>query len=211
MEKILLASILINWITHKYTMELSSDEWVEMMWKRALLTIENILIQYRKQYTKFRIHPTEHHILFAEPSSTTHQTLLLFFCSKEKCNLDNIKEMLQVLDNYNLSSCFFVYRHALTASAKKVLEHISQLQQYNIELWNLKELQYDVTQHQWYCPHELMTSLEVETLFPQKQTTLASLPKILKQDIIVRIFGFQRQDILRIRRKDGSLAYRVVK
>ncbi|NDE15690.1 hypothetical protein EBZ80_12245 [bacterium] len=119
---------------------------------------------------------------------------------------------------FALGRALVVFRSSVTTSVRKVLERLPVA----IELWRVSELQYDIREHAYYCPHVKMTAEEVDDLVRQlspgaaadkiKPTAvLAHMPKILKTDPVVRFFGYQRGDVLRINRSDGSVFFRVVR
>lgn len=179
------------------------------MWKKALMTIQEMFIDHRG-YKSLAIHPENHHVAFCnltEANNDTIPEMVVFYCSKEKMNIDALKEVIAVLESYRIKKCFLVYKNVITSSAKKALAHIFQ---YEFEIWNLKELQYNITKHFLYSPHIKISPSEYKKHF-HKMETLQELPKISKSDPVSRFFNFQRNDILQIQRKDGTLAYRIVK
>jgi DNA-directed RNA polymerase subunit H (RpoH/RPB5) len=97
-----------------------------------------------------------------------------------------------------------VYQNLITSSAKKAIEH---LQDYTMELFEKKELQFNPTRHRLYCPHTKLPKDSLEV--PVGQVPL--LPVLLRTDMIARYFHFKRGDVIRVQRKNQSLAYRVVK
>jgi hypothetical protein len=130
---------------------------------------------------------------------------LIFLCRAEKLNIDGVKEMIRLLDTYRIKRGILVYQNSITSSAKKTLD---LLDSYDIELFAVHELQYNITKHMYYCKHEkVLDPQELGTL--QNQT--AKFPKILSSDPIVRFFGFHKNDILRIHRRDGTIVYRIVR
>ena len=80
--------------------------------------------------------------------------------------------------------------------------------EYNIELFNILELQIDITEHELVPKHEKTTKEEKEEL---EKKYKGKLPIILHTDVISRYYFFQRGDYIRITRKDGNVVYRIVK
>lgn len=143
---------------------------------------------------------------------------LVFFATSDKLNIDVMRAITQTMEALALGRALVVFRSSVTTSVRKVLERLPVA----IELWRVSELQYDIREHAYYCPHVKMTAEEVDDLVRQlspgaaadkiKPTAvLAHMPKILKTDPVVRFFGYQRGDVLRINRSDGSVFFRVVR
>jgi DNA-directed RNA polymerase subunit H (RpoH/RPB5) len=130
---------------------------------------------------------------------------LIFLLKAEKLNIDGVKEMIRLLDTHRIKYGVLVYQNSITSSAKKTLDLIGQ---YKIELFSLQELQYNITQHRYYCRHEKITNLS--ELGPLQSQT-SKFPKILSTDPVVRFFAFQKNDVLRIHRHDGTIIYRLVR
>ena len=75
--------------------------------------------------------------------------------------------------------------------------------QYDIELFQLNELQSDIMESPYYLPHILLSKSEKEEL---KKTYQGKLPSIPLSDPIIRYFAFRKQDVIKIMRSsEGSL------
>lgn len=131
--------------------------------------------------------------------------ILIMISGTEKFNIDTMKKIILQLQEHQKSHAIVVYQNMITSLAKKAIEHIHE---YTIETFEKKELQYNPTHHRLYCPH-----LRIPTSQVRKEISadLNSLPVLLRTDVISRYFGFQKGDVIRIDRKNGSVAYRFVK
>ena len=191
---------------------LSEMDALPLAWKRAMQTIHNILLTHRG-HQNIAIHPEQHHVLFSTSSpeesfsSPPHSLWVIYFCSKDKLNIDGLKEVIAVLETFQSKHCFLVFKNVITSSAKKALENIME---FHFELWNLKELQYDITKHHLFVPHERLRPEEITQCF-QDPKAIQFIPKIHKSDVVVRYFDYHKGDVLRVRRKDGTIAYRIVR
>jgi DNA-directed RNA polymerase subunit H (RpoH/RPB5) len=67
-----------------------------------------------------------------------------------------------------------------------------------------------MTGHHLFVPHLKIPPTEYDKHF-RTLDSIPQLPKIVKSDPVVRFYAFERNDVLQIRRKDGSIAYRLVK
>lgn len=171
----------------------------------AIGTLHEMFVRHRGYDA---IHPVQEspHLFLISQKDTPSHSILIFLLGSDKLNIEGVKEMLQTMERLRLRHGVLVYRHSVTSSAKKILDSLEPPQR--IELFALHELQYDLTQHMYFHPHEKLTDVQELGLL---QNQIAKLPKILSTDPVVRYFGFQKNDILRIRRKDGTIVYRVVR
>ena len=206
------------------------------MWEKAKIVLHEMLIDQRG-YFRLCQHATKSYILFLFKkscvlSSSSPDTLpgtikpdtlpgainpdimpgtinpdtIIYLCEREKLNIDGLKEVIETLQSFQIKKCLLVYKSMMTASSKKALDHMFD---YDIELWNLSELQYNLTKHSLYIPHERLRDSEIAKCI--QEIDIPRLPKISKNDPVVRFFGWKRNYVLRIHRKDGSIAYRIVK
>ena len=64
----------------------------------------------------------------------------------------------------------------------------------------------DITTHKYFSPHE---KLEGEDDKEIRSKYGPNLPKLFANDAVVRFFGFNINDIIKITRKDG-ITYRII-
>jgi DNA-directed RNA polymerase subunit H (RpoH/RPB5) len=85
----------------------------------------------------------------------------------------------------------------------------------SLELWDANDLQYDATQSQLYTPHLPLDSLDIDTVLPPQQRRLVEreptkLPRLSRDDPIVRRFDFCPRQIVLIQRRnlhEGGITY----
>lgn len=130
--------------------------------------------------------------------------ILVFLCREDKLKIQEAKEKIYVMNRENVKRCIIIYMNDITPTAKKSFETI---QEYNIELFSVKELQFNITTHRLVPKHVLATEAEREEL----KIYHNKLPVLLYTDVIRRYYDYKRGDIIRITRKDNSIIYRVVK
>jgi DNA-directed RNA polymerase subunit H (RpoH/RPB5) len=114
-----------------------------------------------------------------------------------------MKSYVSILQQKNLSHAVIVYDNLITSSTKKLLTHLLDMK---IELFSIDELQYNLTHHVLFARHEKVKGDELQRIRP----LIKKLPIILKTDPVCRYYNFNRNDILKIFRRDGSVSYRVV-
>ena len=76
------------------------------------------------------------------------------FLYKEKLTVKYVKEKF-IICRKNTSDCFIIYTKDVTTSAKNSLDTIEFYG--NIEIWSIKELQYNITLHSLVPRHEKVT------------------------------------------------------
>lgn len=169
-----------------------------MSWDKALETIQEMMID--RGYTKW----VERETVKICSTKDKKQHVLIYPCQTEKFNIEGVKFAVYQLQQHHLKHVIIIYQNIITSSAKKAIEH---LQDYVVELFEKKEVQFNPTHHVLYCPHVKIKKDTDEV--PSNQ--IALLPVLLRTDVIARYFHFHRGDVIRIIRKNGSLAYRIVK
>jgi len=176
---------------------------MENKWVQGIHYTELMLT--RRGYAKFREIPTENNTTAFVFTHLTRDTLLVWFFCHDKMNIDSIKEFIHLLEEHEIKHGLIVYQNTVTTSTRKVMENLFQ---FKMELFELKELQYDLTEFRYYCPHELLEPAKMSEVRKKFGT---SLPTLLRTDPVVRYYHFQKGDIIRITRKNNTQIYRMVK
>lgn len=130
--------------------------------------------------------------------------IITFICNEDKVSIKSIKDFMSIMNKFDYHSCIIIYRDSVTSSAKKSLT----IMNYEIELFNINELQLNITKHRLVPKHEKV-SLEEKEMLDQKYK--GKLPIILHTDPISRYYLFKRGDYIRITRHNGIVLYRLVK
>lgn len=140
--------------------------------------------------------------------------LVVFFCSDVKFNLDKLKFYISKMNEIELNHCIIVYTDQITSTAKKAIDNLEIIKPEGsivpaeIELFSLKELQYNLTKHILVPKH---TKLSDEDSLQIRKKFGHNLASILKTDPVVRFYNFKKGDIIKITRKEGYIMYRIVK
>lgn len=135
----------------------------------------------------------------------TGSTVLVWYFCYDKMNIDSIKEFIQMLETNLVAHGIIIYQGTVTSSTRKVIEN---LYQFKMELFDLKELQYDLTSFRYFCKHD---KLEPSQAAQIKQKFGTSLPTLLRTDPVVRYYNFQKGDIIRVTRRNDTQVFRLVK
>lgn len=127
-----------------------------------------------------------------------NKNVYLKILDNSKLNIEIIKHYYGYCVNNNIQHFIIIYEDVMTPSVKKVLQKMN----ITIEIFQKKELIYNITKHDLVPKHEKIDS---------KDDDLAKYPTIKKTDPVSRFYHFQVGDLIKITRKDGSLYYRVVR
>lgn len=130
--------------------------------------------------------------------------ILCFIIDDDKLNIQGIKDIINILNKNNASQSIIIHNNGITPSAKKSLETTN----YSIELFNLKEIQINITHHR-LVPKHLKASPEEKNILEKNYK--GKLPLILSTDPVVKYYAFNKGDYIKIIRKDGTIFFRVVK
>ena len=81
---------------------------------------------------------------------------------------------------------------------------------YEFELFDHKELMYNITKHVLVPLHRLLTfeNEEKEIIFKEKFKKICT---IQKTDPVAKFYNFKKGDIIEVKRQNGYVAYRIVK
>jgi len=132
--------------------------------------------------------------------------ILIFKDIIQKCNVENMKQKIIILNKLNIHHCIIIYIHSITAMVNKIIDNSLDIK---FELFLQDELQYDITEHTFVPPH---IKLQHQEALEIKQKYGTKLPTILKTDPVVRFYNFEKGDIIQINRlNDNHIIYRIVK
>lgn len=125
-----------------------------------------------------------------------------------KFNVDRIQEYISMIKKMDVWHCLIVYKDTVTPIAKKVVEESKDI---IIELFNVEELQYNITKHYLVPKHELLFKKKSKECEQFKKKYSDKFPIILKNDPVSRFYGYEKGDIIKITRNNGYITYRIVR
>ena len=131
--------------------------------------------------------------------------IAVFFDDSQKLDTDKVKLFIAKMKELGLKACIIVYKEAVTAPAKKVID---ELQEYGIEIFKESSLRYNITKHRLVPKHSVLSKSGITEF---KKNHGIKIPVLMKTDPIVRFYNFQRGDIVRIDRNDATVTFRIVK
>lgn len=131
---------------------------------------------------------------------------LLVFVFSEKMGIDTLKFIVAFCEKMLIKNVIIIHQNLVTSNCRKVIESLFQ---YHMEMFELNHFQYDITSLYYYVPHE---RVEDESLIQFiKDRYQNKIPILLKSDVVVRYFNFKRGDIVKIKRNESDICYRIVK
>ena len=132
------------------------------------------------------------------------QTVYAFFSHTPKFNVESIQEYITIMNNLKIKHGIIIFKDTITPIAKKIVKNIIDM---SIELFNSKDMQYNITKHRLVPIHVSLPLKESEEF---KTTYGTQIPKILTTDPISKFYAFKQGEIIKITRKNGVIAYRIV-
>jgi DNA-directed RNA polymerase subunit H (RpoH/RPB5) len=144
---------------------------------------------------------------------------LMFGYDDEKnlvmCNLEMIKKLDKENTKFHISSAnefktnhIILFYLTATPSAFKVCSSSNDI---TVELFEVSELQIDITEHYLQPKFEILSKNEDKDLRVTYGFNKEILPVILKTDPISRFYNFPRDRIIKIIGKNNIVRYRIVR
>jgi DNA-directed RNA polymerase I, II, and III subunit RPABC1 len=105
----------------------------------------------------------------------------------------------------NINHGIIIYSDTITPMAKKIIEDPINIV---LEMFVLDELQFNITKHILVPEHILLTDKQG---FDIKKKLGSRLPVLLSSDPVSRFYKFKRGNIIKVIRRNGYIAYRIVR
>jgi len=141
--------------------------------------------------------------------NSLNKNVFLFCCCIEKMGVEAFREIIQFAELYGIKHLIIIFQNTWSPNCKKIIDNLLQ---YQIEMFELKEFQYCLTDLYYYVPHEKL--LDKKLIQNIKSLYGNSLPILLRTDKVVKYFGFEKGDIIKIHRNytdDNNICYRIVR
>ena len=127
-----------------------------------------------------------------------------FLILNTKFNVDKIQECIGSMKQMDVSHGVIIYKDTVTPIAKKVVEESKEIL---IELFNVEEMQYNITKHHLVPKHELVYKKDSKEA---KEFKKNKYPIISKSDPVSRFYGYNVGDVIMVTRKNGYIMFRIV-
>jgi DNA-directed RNA polymerase I, II, and III subunit RPABC1 len=138
--------------------------------------------------------------------------IFTFFATDVKVPVRKIREYVQFMKENQVTHAVIVHAHQITPGAK------SELNQYNIQTFQAKELFHNITRHALVPRHEkLKTDHDIQAVMKRYHIQSKNeFPIYYTSDPMVKYFGWQPGTVVKIERALGGLKepevyYRMVK
>lgn len=138
----------------------------------------------------------------------TGDFMVVFFLHKQKINTVQIQNYICQIRDLDINHCIIVYEDTITPVAKKIINETSS---YKIELFEMEELQSNITKHYLVPKHSIAYKKGCEGYSEFIKKFGTKFPILLKNDPVAKFYNYGVGDIIKIQRKDGFVIYRIVK
>lgn len=123
----------------------------------------------------------------------------------DKISTQNIRDIITSMDMEQITHIIILYDDEITTPAKKIIhDHKENI----IEVFNVKELQINITKHRLQPKFEL---IKKDESFIIKRKMGTKFPIMFESGPISRFFYFRKEDMVRVTTKDGYINYRIIK
>lgn len=122
-----------------------------------------------------------------------------------KFGVDRVTEYISAINEMKIDHCIVIYSNGVTPAANKVLSETTDIR---IELFNDKELRYNITKHR-LVPQHIKLSDDEAIDFKNKYGI--NFGTLFTSEAIARFYDYKPGNIIKIIRMNDSIGYRVVK
>lgn len=131
-----------------------------------------------------------------------------------KVGVKSIKDILDVVFEKDLKHIVCIYKNEITTFARQYLEQVCWENKIKLEQFSFRDLTFNVTKHELVPHHEIISTQEVYALLSTFKIKIKNLPLISVNDPVVKYLGANKNDVIKIYRKDNdvlnSIYYRKV-
>ncbi|KAI5188436.1 DNA-directed RNA polymerases I, II, and III subunit RPABC1 [Nematocida sp. AWRm77] len=175
--------------------------------------VELDLEEFKRAYPTLSSTGSKHALsMLFQHSSVPEKQLFVFFPDNPYFKAKDIKLYISTLGRQSICNGIIVCKEVLKAHSLKALEEARK--EYNLELFYIKELLFNVTRHKDVPKHILLGEEEKKSVLNERKISDHQLKKILVTDPITRYYAGKRGQVFRILRDSEtagmSVEYRVV-
>lgn len=158
----------------------------------------------QRKYNNIEDHPDVNEVTAIKKDG---HVVCVFLTIISKLNVAEIQNKISDLQDRGINHGIIIYSGTPTPTVKNVVSRTSALG-IIIELFHNDDLQFNITKHR-LVPQHIQLSKEEATEF--KAMYGVSIPILLRSDPVCRFYDFAKGDIVKVVRKDGFVAYRIVR
>lgn len=175
--------------------------------------LEMTLDDFKKAYPSLVSTGSKHALsMLFQHSTQPGKQLFVFFPDNAYFKAKDIKLYISTLGKQNVHNGIIVCKETLKAHSLKALDESRK--EYDLELFYMRELLFNVTRHKDVPQHTLLSDEEKKQVLKERKVNEAQLKKILVEDPVNRYYAGKRGQLYRITRASEtagiSIEYRVV-
>lgn len=183
----------------------SLDVLNEMLYDRGYNTKK--LMNYTNNDIKKKIN--DNNLNFEVDDDNKKKIKIIYLLTRIKpSTIKNIieNEYSTILDNSD--EIIFITKDLFPQTIYKLIEDYYIEKKYFMQIFNIKNLQFNITKHSFVPEHELLTEEETTDLIKNYNLTSKNqLPFILKKDPVAMYYGMKNGDICKIKRKSETSGF----
>jgi DNA-directed RNA polymerases I, II, and III subunit RPABC1 len=141
----------------------------------------------------------EHHQLCVREREDAAQKLLMYCTMEPKVGIKTVRKLHGALKSSDIRNALVIYETSITPFAKQAIKGLTQ-EGITIETFRTIELAVDIIQHKYVPKHTVLTGKEKAEVLDKYDKNWKQYPKILQGDPIVRYFGLDKGDMIKIER-----------
>lgn len=131
-------------------------------------------------------------LLMIAKNEKNNETIYVMCPKEEKLAIDTVRKYVKTY-KFDKQARLIIVIQNITSSARQEIETCKKF-----EIFYEKELYWNKTKHVLYVPHVALTNEEEEKLLQTYKCTKDNLPCICKNDPIVRYFGWNVGQVIKI-------------
>lgn len=199
----------VLWLCQKTIYEMMRDRGFSVTEADLEMTLDDFARAYPSLASTGRKHALS--MLFQHLGSPEKQ-IFVFFPDSAHFKAKDIKLYISTIGKQNIHNGILVCKETLKAHSLKALDEARK--EYDLELFYIRELLFNVTKHKDVPLHTLLTEEDKQKLLKERKVTESKLKKILTSDPVCRYYGGKRGQVFRITRESEtagiSIDYRIV-
>ncbi|KAI5171964.1 DNA-directed RNA polymerases I, II, and III subunit RPABC1 [Nematocida sp. LUAm3] len=175
--------------------------------------IDMELEEFKKNYPSLATTGSKHALsMLFQNSVHPGKQIFVFFPDTAYFKAKDIKLYISTLGKQNIHNGIIICKENLKAHSLKALDEARK--EYELDLFYIRELLFNVTNHRDVPQHILLTEEEKQAVLLERKVKESQLKKICVEDPVNRYYAGKRGQVYRIIRKSESagisVEYRVV-
>ncbi|KAI5192829.1 DNA-directed RNA polymerases I, II, and III subunit RPABC1 [Nematocida minor] len=175
--------------------------------------LDMTLDAFKSEYTILVTTGSKHALsMLFQHSTIAGKQLFVFFPDSAYFKAKDIKLYISTLGKQNIHNGIIVCKETLKAHSLKALDESRK--DYDLELFYVRELLFNITKHRDVSKHILLSEEEKQGVLKERKIGEAQLKKILMEDPVNKYYAGKRGQLYRIVRNSEtagiSIEYRIV-